>query len=42
MGHRASDHWLLGHWEHLDRAAIARISDQTVATMRKAVAPEGG
>jgi hypothetical protein len=37
----ASDRWLLAHWERLDRAAVARISDQTVAAMHKAVAPEG-
>ena len=36
---RASDHWLLDHWERLDRAEIARISDQTVVAMRRAVAP---
>jgi len=35
----ASDHWLLAHWQHLDREAIADVSDQTVEAMRRAVAP---
>ena len=35
----ASDHWLMDHWERLDRADIARISDRTVAAMSKTVAP---
>ena len=35
----ASDHWLLAHWQQLDREAIARISDQTVDAMRRALAP---
>ena len=39
---RASDHWLLDHWERLDRAEMARLSDQTVAAMRRAVAPAEG
>jgi AcrR family transcriptional regulator len=34
----ASDHWLLAHWPHLDREAIARNSDQTVDAMRRALA----
>jgi AcrR family transcriptional regulator len=34
----ASDHWLLAHWSELDRDAIARISDQTVDGMRRALA----
>jgi AcrR family transcriptional regulator len=33
----ASDRWLMDHWESLDRTAVARISDQTVAAMSKAV-----
>jgi AcrR family transcriptional regulator len=39
----ASDHWLLAHWSHLDREAIAHVSDQTVDGMRRALAlvPEG-
>jgi AcrR family transcriptional regulator len=36
---RASDDWLLAHWHDLDREDIARISDQTVEAMRRAVAP---
>jgi AcrR family transcriptional regulator len=39
----ASDHWLLAHWSELDREAIARISDQTVDGISRALAalPEG-
>jgi AcrR family transcriptional regulator len=36
---RASDHWLMSHWEHLDREAVAQLSDHTVATTRNALAP---
>jgi len=35
----ASDQWLLLQWKDLDRAAIARISDQTVDAMRRAMVP---
>ena len=35
----ASDRWLVAHWQQLGREAIARISDQTVEAMRRAVAP---
>jgi len=35
----ASDQWLLAQWAHLDRAAIARLSDQTVAATQRALAP---
>ena len=35
----ASDHWLVAHWQQLDRQAIAHISDQTVEAMRRALAP---
>ena len=35
----ASDHWLVAHWQQLDRQAVAHISDQTVEAMRRAVAP---
>jgi AcrR family transcriptional regulator len=35
----ASDHWLLVHWQELDRAAIAQYSDQTVEAMKRAVSP---
>jgi len=35
----ASDQWLLAHWKELDLAAIARVSDQTVDTMRRSLAP---
>ncbi len=35
----ASDRWLLVHWQKLDRAAIARYSDQTVEAMKRAVSP---
>ncbi len=34
----ASDHWLLAHWSELDCESIARISDQTVDGMRRALA----
>jgi AcrR family transcriptional regulator len=34
----ASDHWLLAHWSELDRETIARISDQTVDGMCRALA----
>ena len=34
----ASDHWLLAHWSELDRETIARLSDQTVDGMRRALA----
>jgi len=36
----ASDQWLLAHWKDLDRAAIARVSDQTVDAMRRALAAD--
>ncbi len=36
----ASDQWLLEHWKDLDRAAIARVSDQTVDAMRRALAAD--
>lgn len=39
---RASDRWLLAHWAELDRATVARVSDETVAAMRLALAPEAG
>ena len=35
----ASDQWLLAQWKDLDRAAISRISDQTVDAMRRAMVP---
>jgi len=35
----ASDQWLLLQWKDLDRAAIARVSDQTVDAMRRAMVP---
>lgn len=35
----ASDRWLLAHWQDLDRAAIARYSDQTVEAMKRTVSP---
>jgi AcrR family transcriptional regulator len=35
----ASDQWLLAQWKDLDRAAIARISDQTVDAMQRAMVP---
>jgi AcrR family transcriptional regulator len=35
----ASDQWLLAQWKDLDRAAIARVSDQTVDAMRRAMVP---
>ena len=38
----ASDQWLMNHWEHLERPDIARVSDQTVAAISKALAPEDG
>lgn len=39
---RASDRWLLAHWVKLDRATVARVSDETVAAMRRALAPVAG
>ncbi len=36
----AGDQWLLAHWKDLDREAIARISDQTVDAMRRALMPD--
>jgi AcrR family transcriptional regulator len=36
---QASDHWLMEQWERLERAEVARISDQTVAAMSRAVVP---
>lgn len=38
----ASDRWLMEHWERLDRADVVRVSDQTVAAMSRAVAPQEG
>jgi AcrR family transcriptional regulator len=35
----ASDRWLLVHWQELDRATIARYSDQTVEAMKRALSP---
>ncbi len=37
---RASDDWLLAHWHELTPATLTRLSDQTVAAMQRAVAPE--
>jgi AcrR family transcriptional regulator len=34
------DRWLLAHWEHLNREAIAQVSDQTVDAMRRVLAPQ--
>jgi AcrR family transcriptional regulator len=34
----ASDRWLLAHWSQLDRESVARISEQTVDAMRRALA----
>jgi AcrR family transcriptional regulator len=36
---RASDDWLLAHWNELDREGIGRASDATVEAMRRAIAP---
>lgn len=36
----ASDQWLMDHWERLEPADIARVSDQTVAAISKAMATE--
>jgi AcrR family transcriptional regulator len=38
---RAGDDWLLARWSVLTPAEIAHVSDQTVAAMRRAIAPEG-
>jgi hypothetical protein len=38
----ASDQWLTSHWSQLDRATIARVSDQTVEAMRRTLVPEAG
>jgi AcrR family transcriptional regulator len=37
---QASDHWLVNQWEHLDRDAVAQVSDQTIAALSRAFAPE--
>jgi AcrR family transcriptional regulator len=34
------DRWLLVNWEHLDREAVAQVSDQTVDAMRRVLAPQ--
>jgi hypothetical protein len=34
------DRWLLAHWEHLDREAVAQVSDQTVDAMRRVLSPQ--
>ena len=34
------DRWLLAHWKHLDREAVAQVSDQTVDAMRRVLAPQ--
>lgn len=36
---RASDDWLLAHWEEATPESIARLSDLTVEAMKRAVAP---
>lgn len=36
---QASDRWLMGRWEGMDRAAVALASDQLVAALRSALAP---
>jgi len=36
---RASDDWMLTHWNELDRESIGRVSDATVEAMRRAIAP---
>lgn len=38
----ASDQWLTERWAQLDRAALARISDETVEAMRRVLAPDAG
>jgi AcrR family transcriptional regulator len=38
---QASDGWLMSQWKHLDRDAIVQGSDQTVAAISRALAPEG-
>jgi AcrR family transcriptional regulator len=35
---QASDQWVMSHWEQMDRAAVAALSDHTVAAMRSALA----
>jgi AcrR family transcriptional regulator len=39
---QASDQWLMAHWEHVDRAALAQLSDQTVAALSRMLAPGVG
>jgi AcrR family transcriptional regulator len=34
-----TDRWMMRHWEELDRASVAALSDQTIAAMRGALAP---
>lgn len=36
---QASDHWLISHWEQVDREALVQLSDHTVAATRNALAP---
>lgn len=36
----ASDRWLMERWAQLDRAMIARISDETTEAMRRTLAPD--
>jgi AcrR family transcriptional regulator len=38
---QASDDWLMSRWEGMDRAAIARLSDQTIAAISSALAAPG-
>jgi AcrR family transcriptional regulator len=35
---QASDHWLVNHWEDLDRDTVAQVSDQTIAALSRAFA----
>lgn len=37
---QASDQWLTERWAQLDRATLARVSDETVEAMRRILAPE--
>lgn len=36
---QASDTWLMSHWGDMDKAAVAQVSDQTIAAIRSAFDP---
>jgi AcrR family transcriptional regulator len=36
---RASDNWLMSHWQEIDMAKIVQISDQTIGALKNALIP---